>query len=101
MMNLSKTLRRAATLALAIGGLAVAPASAAAQPVLVVSDGGFGNYYPEILRAEGLNAFDVANSGALNAGSLAPYDVVVLAAGRRVGGRRPPRSATGSRAAAT
>ena len=54
-------------------------ASAAAQPVLVVSDGGFGNYYPEILRAEGLNAFDVANSGALNAGSLAPYDVVVLA----------------------
>ena len=59
-MRLSRNLKRAAALALAIGGFAVAPSTAAAAgPVLVVSDGGFGDYYPEILRAEGLNAFDV------------------------------------------
>ena len=76
-MRLSRNLKRAAALALTIGGFAVAPSTAAAAgPVLVVSDGGFGNYYPEILRAEGLNAFTPANTGALTAAGLAPYDVV-------------------------
>jgi hypothetical protein len=79
-LRLTKTLKRAAALTLALAGLAAAPAVAAAEPVLVVTDaaGGFGQYYPEILRAEGLNAFSVAPTSALTAGGLAPYDVVVL-----------------------
>ena len=39
----------------------------------------FGRYYAEILRAEGLNEFAVAEVGSLSAQSLAAYQVVVLA----------------------
>ena len=71
-----------ATLVVA-AGCCVAPAAHAQAPpggpVLVVGDGGFASYYPEILRAEGLNEFAVAGPGALNASTLAAYQVVVLA----------------------
>jgi hypothetical protein len=39
---------------------------------------GFGAYLPEILRAEGLNEFDVADVGALSPQLLAGHGVVVL-----------------------
>ena len=64
-------------------------------PVLVVTDPAdqFGQYYGEILRAEGLNEFAVANVGALNAQTLAAYQVVVLAATALTGAQvsRPHR----------
>ena len=49
--------------------------------MLVVTDPGdrFGEYYAEILRAEGLNEFAVADVGSLSAQSLAAHQVVVLA----------------------
>ncbi|KAA0268112.1 MAG: hypothetical protein EDQ89_11425 [Acidobacteria bacterium] len=49
-------------------------------PILVVADGSnpFGRYYAEILRAEGLNEFAVADLGAIDASMLDGYDVVVL-----------------------
>jgi hypothetical protein len=49
--------------------------------VLVVIDpsDGFGNYYAEILRAEGLNEFDVADVGSLSEQTLVGHPVVVLA----------------------
>ena len=79
-MRLSRNLKRAAALALTIGGFAAGPSTAAAAgPVLVVSDGGFGDYYEEILRGEGLNAFTPGDTSALTAAGLAPYDVVLLA----------------------
>jgi hypothetical protein len=82
-----RVLRRALVAALALLALAAAPAAAVGPgdgpggPVLVVVDPGdqFGRYYAEILRAEGLNAFAVADTGALTAAGLAPYEVVVLA----------------------
>jgi hypothetical protein len=51
-------------------------------PILVVTPSGDAkaSYYPEILRAEGLNEFDVKSTAALTAGTLASYDAVVLAA---------------------
>src|SRR5207253_2520281 len=53
---------------------------AAAPPVLVVtsSGNGFTRYLPEILRAEGLNAFTTADIGVLTPAFLASFDVVVL-----------------------
>lgn len=49
-------------------------------PILVVtsSSDGFGRYLPEILRAEGLNEFDVADVGQLSGQLLAGHGVVVL-----------------------
>src|SRR4051794_35204326 len=49
-------------------------------PILVVVDPGdpFGDYYSEILRAEGLNEFAVVNASSLAASTLAGHDVVVL-----------------------
>jgi hypothetical protein len=49
-------------------------------PILVVTSAGdgFGAYLPEILRAEGLNEFDVADVGALSPQLLAGHGVVVL-----------------------
>ena len=51
-------------------------------PVLVVTSGAdpFGEYYAEILRAEGLNEFSTADIGSVTAASLGSVDVVVLAA---------------------
>jgi len=50
-------------------------------PILVVTASGSATdtYYPEILRAEGLNEFAVNSPSALTAGTLADYDTVVLA----------------------
>ena len=42
----------------------------------------FGGYYAEILRAEGLNEFAVADTASLSAATLAGHQVVLL-------GRRP------------
>ena len=39
----------------------------------------FGDYYSEILRAEGLNEFASVSASSLNAATLAGHDVVVLA----------------------
>jgi hypothetical protein len=59
---------------------AQSPADGPGGPILVVTDPGtFGSYYAEILRAEGLNEFAVANKSALNPSTLASYDVVLLA----------------------
>jgi hypothetical protein len=67
--------------------LTAAPARAAIPappggPILVVTTNGAANssYYSEILRAEGLNEFDVKSPTALTAATLAGYDSVVLAA---------------------
>jgi hypothetical protein len=51
-------------------------------PILVVTKPGdpFGDYYAEILRAEGLNEFAVTDATALTAETLARHQVVVLAA---------------------
>ncbi len=73
-------------LVLAVASMAlVAPAQAQTPttPILVVINSAasnkFGPYLAEILRAEGLNAFDVKELGALNAGDLAAHDVTILA----------------------
>jgi hypothetical protein len=49
-------------------------------PILVVTSPGatFSRYYAEILRAEGFNAFTVADVSTVTAASLTPYDVVLL-----------------------
>lgn len=59
----------------------LSPGGPGGAPVLVVVDPGdpFGQYYAEILRAEGLNEFAVAGAGTLSAQSLAGYQVVLLA----------------------
>src|SRR4051794_14685904 len=51
-------------------------------PILVVTehDDPFGDYYAEILRAEGLNEFALTKATALTAETLARHQVVVLAA---------------------
>jgi hypothetical protein len=81
---LGRTIRRAATalLAVIIAGALCAPAASAQSggPVLVVTDStGFDDYYAEILRAEGLNEFAVADVGQLSSGLLSSYQVVLLA----------------------
>jgi flagellar hook capping protein FlgD len=85
----SFTARRAlvALAALMIIFLAAAPARAAIPtppggPILVVTTSGVAtdSYYPEILRAEGLNEFDVTPAAQLSAQTLGAYDTVVLAA---------------------
>jgi hypothetical protein len=50
-------------------------------PILVVtsSTATFGTYYAEILRNEGFNEYAVSDIGALDASTLASYDVVILA----------------------
>ena len=78
------------------------PAMGPGGPIQVITDPAdpFGRYYAEILRAEGLNEFDVTD-GPVTAAKLAGHSVVILAS--RVGHRRrggAPRPA-GSRAAAT
>ena len=56
------------------------PNQAPGGPVLVVTSTSnpFSAYYTEILRAEGLNIFSIADIGDVSAASLASYDVVVL-----------------------
>ncbi len=73
-------------LALAVSGLALAaPAQGQtlATPILlVINDGApnkFGRYLGEILRAEGLSAYEVKQLGALTASDLAAHDLTILA----------------------
>ena len=56
------------------------PTQGPGGPILLVTDPGdpFGTYYAEILRGEGLNAFDVVN-GPVTASALAGHTTVVLA----------------------
>ena len=71
---------------------AQSPGEGPGGPILVVTNDGenrFGRYYAEILRAEGLNEFAVAGVGALNAQTLAGYQVVLL--GGDDADRRPGR----------
>ena len=57
------------TMLWAPGASAQSPAQGPGGPVLVVTDSAdnFGEYYAEILRAEGLNEFAVEDKGALSA----------------------------------
>jgi hypothetical protein len=57
------------------------PAQGPGGPILVLTNGNsnFGKYYAEILRAEGMNSFAVADVSTVSAASLAAYDVVLLA----------------------
>ena len=84
-----KSLRRAlvalalmSSLALPAAAHAQAPGQGPGGPILVVTGDSFGSYYAEILRAEGLNEFAVADRGALNAQTLASYRVVRARRGR-------------------
>ena len=71
----------------ALGAVGASAASAAdpgdgpGGPVLVVANAGdpFSRYYAEILRAEGLNEFDVVDLDSVTAQTLAAHRVVVLA----------------------
>ena len=80
---LGRTIRRATAAALVAGAFwaPAATAQAPGGPVLVVTNPGdrFSDYYAEILRAEGLNEFAVANVGSLSPALLSSYQVVVLA----------------------
>ncbi len=87
----------AIAIAIAVGGVALstggstpwalaatpraAPPAPPGGPVLVITDrrDAFGGYYAEILRAEGLNEFAVADTASLTAATLARHQVVLLA----------------------
>ena len=58
-----------------------APLPSTSGPILVVTTASdpFGNYYAEILRNEGLNAFSVSDISSVSSEMLANYDVVILA----------------------
>ena len=62
-------------------GMAVsAHLALAANPILLVTSSGnpFTSYYAEILRTEGLNAFDSSDISLISASTLSSYDVVIL-----------------------
>src|SRR5947209_3380314 len=52
----------------------------AGNPILLIgtSSNQFSFYSSEILRAEGLNAFDTTDISAVNSATLSVYDVVIL-----------------------
>ena len=56
------------------------PAQGPGGPILVLTSASspYSRYYAEILRAEGLNEFGVADISTISASTLNPYDVVVL-----------------------
>ena len=77
-------------LAIGLTALFATPATAAPQsppdqgpggPILVISNSTdpFSRYYAEILRAEGLNEFQVTDLSNVSASMLANYDVAILA----------------------
>jgi hypothetical protein len=70
----------AAVWLLRVAMAALPPDQGPGGPIVVItsSSSTFGKYYAEILRTEGLNAFDVTDVSNLNA-ALAGHDVVVLA----------------------
>jgi len=55
-------------------------AHAQSNPILVVTDDvdPFGQYYAEILRTEGFNAFTISGISSVSATTLAAYDMVIL-----------------------
>ncbi len=59
---------------------AQSPAQGPGGPILVVTSPSnpFGTYYAEILRAEGLNEFAMADLSTVSAATLGAYDVVIL-----------------------
>ena len=65
---------------LAVKTAAAPPTSGPGGPILVITDSSnpFTQYYAEILRAEGLNEFALADIGSVTAGMLASYDVAIL-----------------------
>lgn len=58
----------------------ISPTQGPGGPLLIVTsrESGFSQYYPEILRAEGLNEFSVCDVTQLNRALLDQYDVVLL-----------------------
>jgi methionine-rich copper-binding protein CopC len=56
------------------------PTTGAGGPILVItkSTNPYSKYYPEILHAEGLNAFGTADISTVSAASLANYKLVIL-----------------------
>src|SRR5215218_11146916 len=56
------------------------PSQGPGGPILVVAAPGDA-YYAEILRAEGLNEFTMAQPGSVTAQSLAAYEVVIVSGG--------------------
>ena len=59
---------------------ALPPQQGPGGPILVIASPAnhFSRYYAEILRAEGLNAFDVKDLSVVGGAMLAGYDVVIL-----------------------
>ena len=59
------------------------PTTGPGGPILVVTHAAnkFGVYYAEILRTEGLNAFDVADVSTVTSSTLANYNLVLLGEG--------------------
>ena len=83
---------------------AQSPGDGPGGPILVVandSENRFGRYYAELLRAEGLNEFAVEGVGALNAQTLAGYQVVLLAETTLSAGQASVLERLGATAAAT
>jgi WD40 repeat protein len=76
----SSTLARAAVSPLDQAVAAALP-SPPGGPILIITSASnpFGNYYDEILRNEGLNAFSVSDISSVSSATLASYDVVLLA----------------------
>ncbi len=66
-------------------------AQSGGRPILVVYNDSaankFGRYLGEILRAEGLNSFDMSSLGSVNASQLASYEIVILAETPLTGGQ--------------
>ena len=62
------------------GAVTPPPSSGPGGPILIVTTSGnpFSSYYAEILRAEGLNAFSVADLAAVTSTTLAGYSTVIL-----------------------
>jgi hypothetical protein len=67
----------------ALSSVSTLEATSTNSPVLLIVNSSatnkFGSYLGEILRAEGLNAFDQVEFNSLTASQLAQYDVAILA----------------------
>jgi hypothetical protein len=72
----------ASALVAGVAGAQTNPSQGPGGPVLVVTsaDATFDTYYAEVLRAEGLNSFAMADIGTVSAVTLAAYDIVILPA---------------------
>ena len=80
------SLQRLFAFVAALAGFASAASLQGAAPVLVLTDGGaenqFGNYFAEIMRGEGLLAFEQRERTSLTAANQSPlssYQAIVLA----------------------